>query len=521
MRVVINNTTYTQVSSLGFSPETDLANNSMPINEFECLLYTNNIISYGSWADLEDDLGQIWAHYWIRYAERIGRDDDKQTYIVKIIVQSPIAFLERVNLPAEFIDNDAYTEIQSVLDYVGDLGQIGDIISDSDIADEFEQVQITGFCPEQTARERLQWLLLVAGGYVQSYFDDVIHIEKTSMSGSTSIPIDKTFWKPSVTFRDYVTLIRVHAYSYVQGTPASGEEYVTDGTTTWIQTETVITLSNSAAPASAPKNEIEIEGVTLISPTTAGQVIANIVGYYFNRVEVDADVINNAEYIPGDRVTVNTEDDQLYTGYIDRCDFSFGLQARSGLHLTGAQNVDGATLTVLYMWGNKQVSKQTYFLPKGYEYTISSQYLDSSIGGHRYIFRPAVASISGTLTTNTTQTINVEVALDWYQRDSVRNKRITEQYNNVRKLMTDIYNKEKKLVKKSLKGDKNKKKREKYLNQISQASATDLKRINQALSTLIKEIPKKEYVLHIKSVDSVDYEDSVVYDPDDRTVVIE
>lgn len=520
MKIRINSTTYTQISGLGFSPETDLTNNSMPINEFECDVYTNNQIGYGQWADLYDDQNNLWAHYWIRYAERIGRDDDKQTYVVKIIAQSPIAFLERVKLPAEFLNNDAYTEIQGVLDYVGDLGQIGDIIQDNVIADEFQQIQITGFCPEQTARERLQWLLLVTGGYVQSYFDDVIHIEKTATSGSTAIPIDKTFWKPSVTFRDYVTKIRVHAYSYTQGTPASGEAYVTDGTNTWIQTETVVTLTNSAAPSGAPQNEIEIEGVTLISPSTAGQVITNLVGYYFNRVEVNADVINNAAYMPGDRVTVNTEDDQLYTGYIDKCGFSFGLQARGALHLTGAQNVEGATLTVLYKWGDTQVNKQTYFLPKGYEYSFSTQYLDSTIGGHRYIFRPTTETISGTLTSNTTLTVNVEVALDYYTEPSSSSHDYSNLKSAVEHLIVQISAEETAQIKKSYKGKKNKKKREKYLKEVAKEVDADLTAMNEAFAKMREGVIETAHTLHIVSVDEVDYDDAVIYDPDDRTVVI-
>lgn len=73
MKIVINSTEYTAFDGLSFSPEADLTNNSLPINEFEARIFTNAYISYGQWAQLKDDNNNLWANYWLRYAERIGR----------------------------------------------------------------------------------------------------------------------------------------------------------------------------------------------------------------------------------------------------------------------------------------------------------------------------------------------------------------------------------------------------------------------------------------------------------------
>lgn len=522
MKVIINGIAYSAINSLGFSPEVDLTNSSMPINEFECRIFTNNVIQFGQWAELRDDLDRLWARFWLRYAERIGRDDDKQTYIVRIIGQSPIAFLERVRLPAEYLNDTAYNLIQNVLDYVGNMGQMGDIIRDHVVASDFASIQITGFAPEQTARERLQWLLMTAGGYIQSYFDTVIHINKVSTSGSKVIPIEKTFWKPTVSHRDYVTKIKIHAYTYTQGTPASTDKYVTDGTHYWIVQEQVISLNNSNAPSGAPENIVEIEGVTIISPSRASTIATNLVAYYFDRTEVDVDVINNAEYIPGDRVTVHTDDDQLRTGYVDHADFSFGVQARARLHLTAAQSVDGRTLTILYKWGDIQIASQTYFLPRGYTYSITTLYQDISMSGHRYIFRPLTAVVSGTLTDNTTVTVNCEVALDWYSETNARRDANEAQRAKLLSILTDIHNTESSMINKSYKGKSNKKKREKYLEKIDTAYVSDVTRMNAAFNVMVDSMPATNGILHIVSVDQVDYDDEgAIYDPDDRTVVIE
>jgi len=524
MKFIIAQTEYKVFDKLSFSPETDLTNNSLPINEFEARLFTNANIQFGQWAELRDDNNNLWARYWLRYAERIGRDDDRQTYIVRIIGQSPLAFLERVRMPAEFYNSTADGCIDEILNYVGTIGQSGEIIDDNVIAQEFESIQIVGFAPEQSARERLQWILMAAGGYVLSYFDTTIHIRKISTSGATLIPITKTFWKPTITHRDYVTKIIVHAYSYTVGTPDTTDQYVTDGTNYWIQTETVIQLINSNAPAGAPENVVEIEGVTLISPSRASTVITNLAAYYFNRVEVDADVIDNAEYKPGDRVTVYTEEDQLYTGYIDHVDFSFGLQARGRLHLTGAQDVDGAKLTILYKWGewgNTQIASRVYYLPKGYAYSITTEYLDWPMSGHRYIFRPTTATVTGTLTADTTKTVSVEVALDYFTQASNERQLIEDQHTQLVSILNEIYNSESMQIAQAYKGKKKKAKRQMYQMQLDAAHNDQISKAQMAFSMMLEDVDSNENVLHVVSVDSVDYEDSVVYDPDDRTVVIE
>jgi hypothetical protein len=168
MKVVIGNNTYSALDNLKFSPQTNLTADQLPINEFEVRLFTNDVIDYGQYAFLYDDLDNLWAKYWISYAERIGQDVDRGTYIVRLIAQSSLAFLERVKLPAKMYNTTADAVLSDILT---GAGQSGAITLDSDVATEWASVTIQGFCPEQTARERLQWLLLCAGGYIKSFFD--------------------------------------------------------------------------------------------------------------------------------------------------------------------------------------------------------------------------------------------------------------------------------------------------------------------------------------------------------------
>lgn len=440
MKCVIGQNTYTAIDSLSFSPEADLTGNSLPINEFEVRLFTNDVISYGQYAELRDDLDNLWARYWISYAERIGQDVDRGTYIVRLIAQSSLAFLERVKLPAKMYNTTADAVLSDILTAAG---QSGAITLDTDVATDWSSMTINGFCPEQTARERLQWLLLCAGGYIKSFFDSGIKISKVDVSGGELIPFEKTFWKPSISHRDYVTQIKITAYTYTEGLPHTYDEYVTDGTTYWVVQKQIITLSNSFVPQGVPENIVEISDVQMVSPSTASIIAQNLVAYYFDRMEVDCDVIDNAEYIPGDLVTVYTDEGNLCRGYIDQIDFSFGLQARGSLHLTAAANVDGALLTIQYMWDDIKLAKRVYFLPKNYEYSITTEYVDWTMNGHRYIFRPMPTHVYGTLTQNTTVTVECEVALDHYRDEMGDTDRfnIRQEYLALDNMLTAYYSK--------------------------------------------------------------------------------
>lgn len=411
MKCVINGTTYIALDNLHFNPQTDLTGDSIPINEFEVRLFTNDIIAYGQYAELRDDEDNLWARYWISYAERIGRDVDRGTYIVRLIAESTVAFLERVKIPAKMYNATATAVLNDILTLAG---QPGAITLEASVQSEWDSTTITGFCPEQTARERFLWLLLCAGGYVKSFFETGIKIDKVDTATSVIIPIEKTYWKPSISHRDYVTAIKVHAYTFTAGTPHNTDTYVTDGTQYYIQSEQVITLSNNMIPAGVPENVVEIEGVTMVSPSSASTILQNLVAYYFNRMEVDLDCIDNGEYIPGDLVIAYTDEDQMVRGYIDQTDFAFGLQAKGRLHLTAAADVEGVLLILHYKWDDVSIARRGYFLPKDYEYSITTEYLDWTMMGHRYIFRPLTGIVSGTLTENTEVVIQCEVALDGY-----------------------------------------------------------------------------------------------------------
>jgi len=405
MYVTIDQTDYSVIRNLSFAPQTDFTGSTIPINEFSVEIDTDDAIAYGQYAELYDDLDNLWAKYWIVYAERLSAG------VMLIRAQSDIGTLDGVTLPAVMYSGAA---IGDVLDdtMVRNAGAGLVATVDYSLDSSFSGLTITGFCPEQTARERLQWVCFVAGAYVKTFFNDEIEILPIDNT-TTLVPIDKTFSKPTVNYSDFVTGVKVIGYSFTQGTPATTDEYVTDGTNYYIVTKQEYLLANSQVPASAADNVVTIDGVYLINSGNASGILSHMAALYFKRTEVEADLIDNAEYIPGDKLTVYADRDLLMSGYAKSCVFSFGKQARATVTLTAAEGMTGAKLTILYKYDGVTLNQAEYYLPVGYEYSITNPYLDWTMNGHRYIFRPTTAAVTGTLTSSgATETVNYAVALD-------------------------------------------------------------------------------------------------------------
>ena len=390
MYIFCENKIYDKIKNLSFAPETDITGDTIPINQFEVDIITTDNIPHGTWAYLYSG-EDIWALYWVSFAEHI----DRHTVHIKAV--SMLSFLDQRTLPAVMYDTgitDVLNDIFQDIPYVVDESLASVIYTEE--GGVVEEVIVQGFCPEQSARERLLWVCLTVGAYVKTFFNT--QVELMCLTDTTvAVPADRTFWKPSQTFRDYVTAVKVIYYEYTLGTPETTDEWVTDGTDYYVQTEHTFTLTNSGAPESAQENVVTVEGVTIINEDNVSDIASFLSNYYFNRVEVDMDVINNGDLMPGMKVVAYKDVDDPFTGYIQSCDFAFGLQSRSSLHILGVAAVTGATLVIIYKYGDIQLNRRSFNLPVGYVYSISNPFIDWSMNQHRYIFIANNENATGTV----------------------------------------------------------------------------------------------------------------------------
>lgn len=406
-------TKYTRITGLSFAPSADLAGASIPIDEFQVDIHTDDEIEIGGYAQLYDDRDNLWASYWIIYAEHID------AYTLRLRAQSDIAILDRVTLPATYYSN---TPVTTVLDdtIVRNSGATGIVVTmDYTLDSAFDSHTVTGFCPEQTARERLLWICFVIGAYVKTCFNSEIEILPID-STEALIPMSDTYWKPTVTFNDWVTAVKAKAYAFTPGTPETTDTYVTDANGThYIVTESEVTLQNPDAPAAAPENIVTIEGVYLVNNGNVSDILSHLSQWYFKRMQVELSVIDNAAYIPGDKVVACIDDANMVSGFINSADFAFGLQAKAKLHLTAADNRESGALTIVYKYEYRQLDARRYVLPVGYNYEILNPFFDVTVNRLRYVYRPLNEAATGTIVAGENEAVEMyELALEWEQTDN-------------------------------------------------------------------------------------------------------
>lgn len=394
-------TEYEELRNLKYNPSADIISNRVSVDEVECDIKTDTVIQVGYCAELKDD-AQLWFYGRITWAEFV------EEQIMHVIISSELTFLDRFMLPAKMYSGQ--TAKAAIQECFLDTGAT--VIFDEDAVAE---KTVTGFCDEQSNRNRLQHILFACGLYIKSSF--VQHPTVTAMDSTDYelIPVEKVYWKPSITYKEYVTAVNVFQYSFQQGTPQQGDEYVTDGVTTWIVTHQNVKLSNPSVPAIAATNEVHIEDVMLVNANNVSDIISSLATYYFKRLEVDFDVVNNGEYKVGQKYTVQLSDNDMASGYAETLDFVFGINAKSRVRLGACDVVMNSKLTITYVSiddPNIIIAKQTYVLPQGYNYSIANPYLTLTYQGFEYVFRPTTLAVIGTMgATDVNVTVDCKIAL--------------------------------------------------------------------------------------------------------------
>ena len=406
MKTIIGEQEYTRLRNLRFSVETDITAASMPINSFSVDIATDESIQVTGRAELRDDLGQLWAMYSIK---TVVEQRDGWTHLEAV---SPLHNLDRRKTPAVMYSGATTgTELGRLL--TAGLDGVPFEFADQ----ELEERTFSGYCPEQTYRERLLQICMATGLHVRDYNTDKIILEDWPAE-ETLVPTEDTYRQPhpQVDKREDSTLgVKCTAYSFRAGTPQPGDKSVEAAGVTYIVTGQEVTLTKvPVVPEDASMEDVS--SCMLIDTGNADAVLERLAQYYFYPTKVGFSCLNNHSYWAGDKLTVPTGDDELATGFAQRMDYRFGLQAMSQVELVGCQDADTAKLTVKYVWDGINLGKKVYHLPIGYTYTIQNPCLDKKMNQHRYIFRPLTSEVSGTLTQKTTVTVEYAVALDLHKK---------------------------------------------------------------------------------------------------------
>lgn len=387
MKITINGITYTQIKNLSFAPEADPISLEVVLNGFTADIITDAIIDPGVNVYLYDDLNNIWAKYKLTDSVR----KDEQTLSIK--AESVLKKLDKKMMsPAMYDEWPASTILQDIF-----LGiSSNDWMATAAVNDK----TVTGYFPKQSARERLQWVCFCCGLFVRSFFYDKVVI-KSIDSTITAVPLNKVFWKPSLTYKDPVSKVSATVYSYAEGTPQNTDEWVKVGNKYYIQTTQEISLTNAQYSGDEDDNVVSVDEVSIVNSSNKDDILIRLANFFFNRVEVDAEVVNNREYVPGDKITLPINGEDVATGYIESTDFTFGLQAKSKIKMAQVLTTKAGRLTIIYKYINKKLGSEIYMIPRGTNYSIENPYLDITSGRganfKRFIYFPLQQYATGTM----------------------------------------------------------------------------------------------------------------------------
>lgn len=402
MKIVIGNTSYTTLQNLTFSPSADLINDRLSIDEVVADIVTESDTSVGELADLKDDNDNLWFHGFVSYAE------NEQEHIKSVTISSELALIARKLMPAKMYSAESLSDaIEEITDDTGATITIDSGVSGT----------LTGYCPEQDARERLQHILFATGLYCKTTFVSHPAIAQLDTNTVYNIPYEQTFWKPRQTFDDYVTAIQVAQYSFAEGTPETGDEYVEADGHIYLVSRTDLTLNNQDVPQEANPNVLIYDSVMLVNNSNSSLVASTLALYYFNRRKVEFDCINNGEFTVGHKYNVMLNDSAQSVGYAESCEFSFGTQTKSKMVLAACFIVPTVRLVVQYINkdnppGEIKVAERYFQFPEGASFEITTEYIDLILDGFQYVFRPDEDSVSGTMgSTETVVQVDCYVAL--------------------------------------------------------------------------------------------------------------
>lgn len=395
MYIKIDGHDYTRISDLSFVTEADVTGNTVPADEANVTIKTSLEISAGQYMQIIDDQENVWTRLWIVDAHRVDAEH------VEVKAMSGIFALERKKMRAVMYNAESAANVLDAIFAQTIIGVSGYVLDNA-----LQSATISGFCPAQNARERLQWVCFVLGAFVKQSFtaNNKIEIKKISQDIETIIPPKQTKYRPVRGQEDYVSKITITAYSFTlaQGEPATTDEWVKAGSNVYIVHSQEHSISNPDFPSTLPDNEVVIDGLYLVNENNVQGILSYFAGLYFNRLTVSLDAINNFEFTPGEKTVAYTDMNAVVSGYIASCAYSFGLQAVSSIQLVSVEDEVACKLTIRCLYAGNVIAKFVFYFPQGYTYSVKNPYIDrvDAEMTNRYVYRPSDKYTTGRITEN-------------------------------------------------------------------------------------------------------------------------
>lgn len=203
---------------------------------------------------------------------------------------------------------------------------------------------ITGYCPEQTARERLQQFCWAVGGYVSCACSALINIFAIPSTVQGTVPKSKIYAFPAVANEDEVARVNLTVHTYTAGT--NGDDIVIDADgNKYVHTTSTLTMANTALTG-VSNREVSVDNATLVNSSNAQATLLRMASVYFNSGTWYGTTTPQG-YIPGQMVQAEDRDGQKRQGYISVLTYSFGKGAATTMELKQSVSISGLPAPVL------------------------------------------------------------------------------------------------------------------------------------------------------------------------------
>jgi hypothetical protein len=264
------------------------------------------------------------------------------------------------------------------------------------------------------------WAAFLTGALVRQSFNPLMKVETLS-NVVQEVPMERTYWRPELSYEDYVSAVKATAFTLREGTPAEGDEYIDFGDSKVIVSRSEVKLENPKnTEVDYFENEVGLNDCMAISQGNVGLILSKLAFYHFGRITVTFDCINSwGQWKAGDLLKVWLDEEGSFAiGYAERMDYTFGNRVRTTVKLAVTELGKAVKLIINYKSksnppGNIKVATRNYFFPAGYNYSVEAEYPAITMGGHRYVFRPSPTTITGTMGEGvTTKDEDCYVALD-------------------------------------------------------------------------------------------------------------
>lgn len=402
--IVCGGTTYSNIKRVSFAPEYDPTLATLPVCQFEAEIVTDTAPGdlIGQTVALYEDSGnarntKLADLYDVYEAEQIGRG------VVRILAKSLLAWLEKRKL-ATHTYSGTYSALQFLRDLFTETPLEGPVWTGGSnppiMLWEYrldEELYINGYCPEQTARERLLWFcqafgMKVVQWSINSGFGLYVcpAVEEYYGFNGKCFNDDQVYTKPKIKPRDVPSSIVIYGYSgftRVRHTEDGWDSVVTgysyelaeDGI---IAVEERLYYAESVNRYNNPNGgngtEMTYSGNYMTWPAQAastGDAAQAITAAAFMPYEVEAEIkqipyTDNSYFFPGQSIVVCLEPGVWYRCVVKSCNYTFGKFQRTKCVLyTDLIPVATGTVIAQYQYSSNgsyhTFMSHTYQVPAG------------------------------------------------------------------------------------------------------------------------------------------------------------